>query len=419
MIRLAEQEEFHSLLRTCEYTIASPSKNYHPQTDKLVATSKDKVKREVLNIEEDLHSQEFGDRKFDAVVCFDMLNSDFQPEMAMANVKQLLKPTGAACLVDATDQGKQSFAIDSVNSRYVQHILAQMDKAYKALGRSGELHQLLDRHGLMMNFQVSDFTKPEVQQLTLTIGTPDNTLEHIKDTEIVLITRPNASPASEEIVAQLAKLLKSQSYSITNFVWGSDLSVLTGKHCLALLELDHSMMYDLSERDFVTVRQLILEAKSTFWVVGHDEPSAAMITGLARVVRNEVPGIDFRTFLYDRHSQVSNWEVTVLVAKVLGSTSPENEFVVKSGVVNICRVDEDTALNSEIELLKPNSSKRTATTPLGQVKCPQKLCALTPGLIESLCFEADELALSELSTEMVEINVKATSLRQVDFDTLP
>jgi hypothetical protein len=253
----------------------------------------------------------------------------------------------------------------------------------------------------------------------LTIGSVDVAVEPIEDKEIVLIIRPNSSQAAKDVVARLAMVLEDQYYKTTIFIWGSEMTALKGKQCLALMELDNSIFMNLNERDFELIKTLILGAKSTFWVVGHGDPSAAMIAGLARVVRNETPGISLRTFHYEQYTRASSEKVGELIAKVFTSKTSDNEFMVKDGVINVSRVEEDAALNNEIELLLSQRGRKVTKMPLGQADGPQKLCVLTPGLLDSLTFEVDKVAQTNLSAEMIEIKVKATALQQVYFPHKP
>jgi hypothetical protein len=257
-----------------------------------------------------------------------------------------------------------------------------------------------------------DFEEAEFQQLGLVIGAVDETsTPNGANKEIVLIEAANPSQAAKEVTAQLAMSLESKSYKTAYFVWGSDVSMLKGKHCIALMELDDSLLRDLNEKDFNSSRKVILEAASTFWVVGHNDPSAAMIDGLARVVRNETPGLSIRTFHYNEGSNASNEKTGELIARTFHSTTTDDEFMIKDGVVNVSRVGEDGILNDEIEGLLPSSGKKVAKMQLGQTHGAQKLCVLTPGMLGSLAFETDEDPQTDLPADMIEIYVKATALK--------
>jgi len=292
-----------------------------------------------------------------------------------------------------------------------------MIKTYRISNRPGEVEHFLHRLGIKRNYKFVDFEEKEFPELSLTIGNVEFAPVYTQDRDYVLITPPTLSQESEAVVAELTTSLKNLSFKATNFAWGSDIAALEGKHCVALLELDNSIFMDLDERDFESVRKIILGATSTFWVVGHGDPSAAMISGLARVVRNEMPSVSFQTFHYNQDSQVSSEKVGELISRIISSSASDNEFMVKNGVVNVCRVEEDVALNDEIESLLPQSGHKVNKLALGQAIGPQKLCVLKPGLLDSLSFEVDELPLADLSEDMVEIKVKATSLQLVQSNS--
>lgn len=276
------------------------------------------------------------------------------------------------------------------------------------------LQPLLQRNGFISKTLFTDFEEPQFQQLSLLVGSLEEPSEaSAEDRDIVLIEAANPSEAAQTITAQLTLALEEKSYKVKSFAWGSDISTLKGKSCIALMELEKPLLSALSEQDFNSMKQLILEAASTLWVVGLDGPSGGMISGLARVVRNETPGISFRTLHADLTSLATSENLGALITRVFQSSTPDDEFMVKDGVVHVSRIEEDASLNEEIERLLPNAGKKIGRVPIGQTPGPVKLCVQTPGILDSLCFEPDDFPQTELGAEQIEIQVKATALKYV------
>ncbi|KAI0402410.1 putative polyketide synthase [Xylaria palmicola] len=231
-------------------------------------------------------------------------------------------------------------------------------------------------------------------------------------TQITIVQAAKPTGAATALAARLATTLEEHDFETCKFSWGSDVSALAGKSCISLLEFQKPLLRDLAEEDFASVKSLLLESEELFWVTALDEPSAAMIDGLTRVVRNETPGLKVRVFHADEPLSLS-LPVEYLadkMAKAFLSTGPDNEFQVRDGLLHVCRVGEDAELNQEINGLLPGAAKIASSLPLGEVRDPVKLCVQSPGMLSSVCLEPDDSAKLDLEPDFVEIQTKATGI---------
>lgn len=235
----------------------------------------------------------------------------------------------------------------------------------------------------------------------------------LPSSEITLIIDANPTEMTLAVTLKLIAILKEHDYDSRVFCWGSDVSALAGRSCISLLEIEKPLLRDLTEADFEPLKKLILETKSLFWVTKLDDPSTAMIDGLVRVVRNETPGLDVRIFHADEPSALSMPAniLTGLMSKAFLYTGADNEFHVKDDVLQICRAEEDTVLNEEIDGLLPGATKTITRVRLGDIEYPVKLGVQSPGILSSVCLEPDESAEAELEPDFVEIQTKATALK--------
>ncbi|KAI0437216.1 putative polyketide synthase [Xylaria telfairii] len=230
--------------------------------------------------------------------------------------------------------------------------------------------------------------------------------------QITIVQASNPSSAARAVAARLATILNEHDFETCEFSWGSDISTLAGKSCISLLEFQKPLLRDLAEEDFASVRSLLLESKELFWVTALDEPSAAIIDGLTRVVRNETPGLNVRVFHTDEPLSLglSVERLADKMAKAFFSTGPDNEFQVRDGLLHVCRIEEDAELNQEINGLLPGAAKIVSSLPLKEVRDPVKLCVQSPGMLSSVCLEPDDSANLELEPDFVEIQTKATAI---------
>ena len=234
--------------------------------------------------------------------------------------------------------------------------------------------------------------------------------------EVVILQSPDPSAAAADLATSLVAQLSSINYPASLHTWGScDATTVEGKACISLVEVDRPVLRQLTEQDFTFIKALILGAKKVLWVGAFPEtdPSSAIVTGLARVVRSEEPGIVFHTLQLDLPSQDTE-SVSGLVLRAFQTPGEENEFKINNGAIEVSRVVEDSDLNADLLESLGVAKTETATVkqvPLEEAGGPLKLSVRNAGLLDTLCFEPDTLPDTPLGDDEVEIEVKATSLK--------
>ena len=278
--------------------------------------------------------------------------------------------------------------------------------------RKNLLTPMLPQHGLKLHLALGDVGDPRLRQAELLIVRAEvETRTSHDNEEIVIIQQAHLSAKAYNASQQLSEALKKDSCRTSFFSWGDDPSALKGKPCISLLELERPMLGDINERDFKLLKIFITEAKRIFWIVGFDGPSSEMVSGLARVVRNEIPGLSFQTAHMNIVNDSCFGRLSPAIARVFRSKTADDELRIQDKMVSISRLEEDVATNKHVQALVPNAADIIDMVPLGQVAGPLKLRIQTPGMLDSLCFEGDDLPLTELEADQIEIDVKATALK--------
>ena len=342
---------------------------------------------ELLDISQGVSAEMLKERAFDLILIPGLGNNAGKLEMAAETTTRLLKRGGKMCILEtenATDQ-----------TQYLLHILHMETMVF---------HNIEKAQSQQLNLIIAKKT-----ELIHTNGITE-TSEH---KQVTLIQKAFPSETAQYLASSLSTSLERSGYTVIPYIWGSDMSHLSGKSCISLVELDTPLFRDLTEKDFTSVQQLVLSATSILWVVGFDDPSGAMVDGLARSVRNETPGLMFRILhveeLYSSPSATSLLED--LITRAYFSTTEDDEFLVRNKLLHTSRIEEDTALNEEINDMLPAAQVRVLNMPLEQIPYPTKLCIRNPGMLDSLCLEPDDLPTTELQDDFIEIEVRATVLK--------
>lgn len=282
---------------------------------------------------------------------------------------------------------------------------------------SNVVHTRARSAGLSNWFKIDSFEDGEGRQWAILLGSKSANLTNGHTSppqhgEVVIIQGANPSQAAKDLSDQLRRRLASHGHAAISIPWDHSAQIWTGTPCISLLEVDRAIMDDPTETEFEHIKQLILKTTKTLWVSGHGRPSSAIVTGLARTVRNEEPGLAFHTLQFDLASPQDLSTTAELILRAFIDGDGDNEFLIDDGVIHVSRVLEDDATNDKLHVLDPLHSKTVGTTVIGQSPQPLKLSIQNPGMLSSLCFEKDPVATStSLGEEELEIVVKASSVR--------
>ena len=402
-----------ALLETAQYTVACPNGNTLVKARDHSSDINSGVEYVVFDSDKSFETQELQDQKFDVILAFDLANATKHPDITLRNARNLLKEGGDICVLDVSKPGLYlSMLTGSGGSVYAYIPCLSCDETDKLCYRNNSLTPMLPKHGLKSYLALGDIGNPRLSQAELLIirAAVETRTSHDNE-EIVIIQPTHVSAKVYTAGQQLSEVFAKYSYRTSFFSWGSDPSALKGKPCISLLELERPMLSDMNERDFEFLKIFITEAKRVFWIVGFDGPSSGMVSGLARVVRNEIPGVSFQTAHMNIVKSSCFERLSSTIARVFTSKTADDEFRIQDDMVSISRVEEDVVANKQVQALMPNAPDIIDMVPLGQAGGPLKLRIQTPGMLDSLCFEGDDLPLTELEADQIEIDVKATALK--------
>jgi 2-polyprenyl-3-methyl-5-hydroxy-6-metoxy-1,4-benzoquinol methylase len=106
MLLFPKLESIQGVLKTGDYTISCSNGDTNSKVEKRISSLDGNVKFGVLEIDQDLEAQqEMKDRKFDVIVAFNITYGAQRPDVALSNVKKLLKPGGVACFIEVINPG--------------------------------------------------------------------------------------------------------------------------------------------------------------------------------------------------------------------------------------------------------------------------------------------------------------------------
>lgn len=270
----------------------------------------------------------------------------------------------------------------------------------------------LNRAGFTKELLLGEASTPN-NEFRLIAGNTSKSPPAIISGEIIIVQAPEPSKSAQNVADALSEELEKQSVRVLRLDWSSPeyISGIEGKECIVLADLEKSHLLQASQEEFHIIQQTILNAGGILWVSGSIGPDAALVTGLARTIRNEIPGSKLRVLQTNELSLDSPTLWSHYILRLLQSQTPDSEFTIKDGFLQTSRVVEYHTRNETLAVSLGRQEPKVVNMPLSEASSPVKLCIKNPGMLDSLYFEPDDIPNSPLSPGHVEIDVKASGIK--------
>lgn len=226
---------------------------------------------------------------------------------------------------------------------------------------------------------------------------------------LAIIEPSDPTRISAALGSRIALELDETGYRCSIQKWGEELKHDVGDEFIILGEVENAILPTLTEGDFAYMQNIIAKASSILWVTTSGSPTAAMASGLARSVRNESASLRFRTLQAAPGSLEVPDRLASHVVKITTNATSDDEYLEEDGVLKVSRAFQNSILNEELSAYLHGG--KVEMMPLGKTQGPQKLHVAVPGMLDSLLFESDGLAATDLEAGEVEIEVKATGIK--------
>lgn len=334
----------------------------------------------------------FDDMKFDFICLVDTGAESLQTDMILDNITHSLKAHGKVCLVEAT--------------KLASSTRSKIDGTVKDWSSS------ISDAKFVADFHVHDVEDKTSQQLCMTLFSKPATADLVPPTfpeSIVLLENPEPSRHATAVASYVQDLLAEQSIAVERVSWSpATASRLDGKSCISLLELDQTLLASPSSGDFEAIKRLATRSSELLWATKLNDAARSLASGLFRSVRNEIPGAKLRSLELEA-SSTSKIAAEILV-NALGYSGPDDEFRVVDGYLCSSRIVEAPCEDQALQNLLADGSKEPVMMRKGDVPVQLKVAVKTPGVLDSICFEPDNLPSEPLEPGQVEIEVKASGM---------
>ncbi|CZR54997.1 related to polyketide synthase [Phialocephala subalpina] len=253
-----------------------------------------------------------------------------------------------------------------------------------------------------------------------------SSMNTLKSWDVLLIMPLSPSTETLSISSKITSTLLLMGSAARTTVLLEAHDQCSDKLCIALLEVEDSLVYDWTDAEFEAFRSLTSRSKGCLWItrggqVDCTKPQSSPINALFRTLRSEDPQKLLYTLDLDPNSDITSDSegaaIMCVFQKAFNTASPleEMEYAKRDGKLLIPRIVLQTQLSSRI--VRGDTQRDPVVLPFLQKGRPLQLKVDMLDSLDSLCFNDDADASENLHAEDIEIKVEAVGVDRHDVET--
>ncbi|KAF5020203.1 hypothetical protein F66182_7768 [Fusarium sp. NRRL 66182] len=370
-----------------------------------------------LDISQDPLGQGLTAESFDLVL---VSNVSFNPtgrDTALVHIKKLLRPGGRLVLLEST---VVSTSEDS-RTNGPQMSVPQWDDCLKEHGFSGLDHAFPENQGQSSNVSTLAMTR---------LLPPTGSSKKASTAELLFGYADDGDQV--EVGKALSRCLGSRGVECSVHTLGASSAQGSSPVTLVVDSVEHPLLLAPSPETFQHLKRLLLRGGNVLWLSFQVLPSSDrnsalknMVSGMARVLRRENPGLRLITVDVQDPVQpsVNHHQLQSIIGTVAevafssfwspdGLASTEHEYAIHDGKLLIPRVMPDDRLSTHID--SRINPQRNMSGESSLLPCPYldsnryiKFDIRVPGLLKTIRFVDNEELLSPLGADEVQIEARA------------
>ncbi|KAG7103603.1 Highly reducing polyketide synthase alt5 like protein [Verticillium longisporum] len=428
----------HGIPRFSHYTFTDISIGFFEKArDMFDKDAGGRMSFRALNVEADLADQGFEneDDQYDLIVAANVIHATKSLQKTLTNARKLLRPGGKLMLYEMTntDMIRTGFAFGLLPGWWLS---AEDFRKYTPLASPQDWSASLKKSGFNgIDVQMYDFPDHRHQMVSVlicsaeggpassTAGTGAPTTSNTSSEALTIVV--SGSPSSSSLQMTLAEKLERSGSAGSKIVRLRDFAALDTRdvqqrRCIFLGDIDSDFLESVQGDEYNALQRLVSTVKTLLWVNQGGgplpaSPGADMVTGFARCMRAENPGLTMLTLSLESASNLDSSISTIL--RVLQGSGGENSFFASNGgSILIPRITEATRMNEVIAAKAKGGASSTVSETWAAATSGRalKLACDTPGLLDTLQFRDDPLQEQPLGSEDLEVQVHATGLNLLD-----
>lgn len=170
---------------------------------------------------------------------------------------------------------------------------------------------------------------------------------------VTLLLPKRPTQTLRALIGLVTQRFRSSGFHVETAIWPAIGQSTQGCKCISLVELDAPFFDNASADDFGALQRITSEAKSVLWL-SLNMPAGSIVPALAQTLRNETPGLQFRSLQVASPFSSRITDLGSIVARLAASNSLDMEFRESQGRLSVPRVNEDAALDEVFRRFLPH-----------------------------------------------------------------
>lgn len=175
--------------------------------------------------------------------------------------------------------------------------------------------------------------------------------------EFTLLLPKRPTQTLRALVGVITQRLRLSGAGVDSTVWPAIGQASHHRRFISLVELDGPCFDNASAQDISTLQTLASAAKYMLWT-SLNTPAGSIIPALAQTIRNETPGLQFRSLQVASPYSSRIADLGATIARLAASSSPDMEFRESHGTLSVPRVREDPALDDTLGRFLPAAPQK-------------------------------------------------------------
>ncbi|KAI0459321.1 polyketide synthase PksD [Xylaria acuta] len=397
----------------CEYVFTDQSELNCQKARERFGHLYSRMKFKAFDLKRDIEIQGFQPAGFDIILAGGTLYTTRNLSTSLQGLRRMLKLGGHLIFCEGTvsDDFAMNFALGVLPDWWQEPLLttSNSDALLKENGFSGDDMVIKDYdHNILYPVSIATSTATDIPhetidsaQIFLVVQEED---EYQMAIALELMRNVFNSPEHRPLIVTLTEVPDKQIGPVDYVLLLADMGKSTG-----------SLLADISEHTFNSIRSLVQRSANILWVSSPDtsaapgsgsNPYAGIKDGFLRTLRSEFSAkriISFTLETSPPDTSITVSQITKVFTSAFIQKSLELEYVEKGGQILISRLVVDTHLNYELSSSIYPETRSVPWLP----GPPLKLDIGRRGQLDTLCFVEDVAYYEELGPTDVEIEAKA------------
>ncbi|KAL0934059.1 polyketide synthase [Colletotrichum truncatum] len=178
---------------------------------------------------------------------------------------------------------------------------------------------------------------------------PDISTETVNEAKDVTLFFPNRPTQTlRGLSGVVTQRLRSSGFNVESATWPAIGHSNQGRRCISLVELDAPIFENASAIDIEVLQRIVADSKSMLWL-SLNTPGGSIVPALAQTIRNETPGLQFRSLQVASPYSSRIADLGNIIAQLAMSNTPEMEFRESNNTLFVPRVNEDNVMDDVLQ----------------------------------------------------------------------